>query len=117
MTKRLKYEKYRGIDNIITIDLHNDYTVIAIIGKDENSNYNVQLMLKENSVSKWDTIEKAQNIDGVQEVSLTKTIGDEVTDIHSSLDRCGFVIAQCDSANDAIEVCEKAKKEIQITIG
>ena len=62
MNKRLKYEKYRGIDNIITIDLHNDYTVIAIIGKDENSNYNVQLMLKENSVSKWDTIEKAQNI-------------------------------------------------------
>lgn len=62
-------------------------------------------------------VEKAQNIDGVQEVSLTKAIGEEVTDIHSSLDRCGFVIAQCDSANDAIEVCEKAKKEIQITIG
>lgn len=62
-------------------------------------------------------VEMAQNIDGIQEVSLTKTIGDEVTDIHSSLDRCGFVIAQCDSANDAIEVCEKAKKEIQITIG
>ena len=62
-------------------------------------------------------VEKAQNIDGVQEVSLTKAIGDEVTEIHSSLDRCGFVIAQCDSANDAIEVCEKAKKEIQITIG
>ena len=62
-------------------------------------------------------IEKAQNIGGVREVSLTKTIGDEVTDIHSSLDRCGFVIAQCDSANEAIDVCEKAKKEIQITIG
>lgn len=62
-------------------------------------------------------VEKAQNIDGIQEVSLTKTIGDEVTVIHSSLDRCGFVIAQCDSANEAIEVCEKAKKEIQITIG
>ena len=62
-------------------------------------------------------VEKAQNIDGVQEVSLTKAIGDEVTEIDSSLERCGFVIAQCDSANDAIEVCEKAKKEIQITIG
>ena len=62
MNKRLKYEKYRGIDNIITIDLHNDYTVIAIIGKDENGNYDVQLMLKENSVSKWDVIEKAEHI-------------------------------------------------------
>jgi hypothetical protein len=62
MQKRLKYEKYRGIDNIITIDLHNNYTVIAIIGKNENDNYDVQLMLKENSVDKWDIIEKAEHL-------------------------------------------------------
>ena len=62
-------------------------------------------------------VEEAKSITGVQEISFTKNVGDEVTEIHSSLDRCGFVIAQCDSANDAIEVCEKAKKEIQITIG
>lgn len=62
-------------------------------------------------------IEEAQTIEGVQEISFTKSVGDEVTEIHSSLDRCGFVIAQCDSANDAIEVCERAKEEIQITIG
>lgn len=61
-------------------------------------------------------VEKAQNIDGVQEVSFTKTVGDEVTDIHSSLDRCGFVIAQCDSANEAIEVCEKAKHLINVLV-
>lgn len=62
-------------------------------------------------------VEEAKSIAGVQEISFTKNVGDEVTEIHSSLDRCGFVIAQCDNANDAIEVCEKAKKEIQITIG
>lgn len=62
MNKRLKYEKYRGMDNIITIDLHNGYTVIAIIGKDENEDYDVQLMLKENTVDKWDSIEKAEHI-------------------------------------------------------
>lgn len=62
-------------------------------------------------------VEEAKNVAGVQEISFTKNLGDEVTEIHSSLDRCGFVIAQCDSANDAIEVCEKAKKEIQITVG
>lgn len=61
-------------------------------------------------------VEKAQNIDGVQEVSLTKTVGDEVTDIHSSLDRCGFVIAQCDTANEAIKVCEKAKDLVLVKI-
>ncbi len=63
MTKRLKYDRYRGMDNIITIDLHNDYTIIAIIGKDENSIYDVQLMLKENTVDKWDLIEKAEHLD------------------------------------------------------
>jgi biotin carboxylase len=62
-------------------------------------------------------VEEAKSIAGVQEISFTKNVGDEVTEIHSSLDRCGFVIAQCDNANDAIEVCERAKKEIQITIG
>ena len=68
-------------------------------------------------ISAIEGVEEALAIDGVQEISFTKSVGDEVTEIHSSLDRCGFVIAQCDSANDAIEVCEKAKKETQITIG
>ena len=61
-------------------------------------------------------VEEALAIDGVQEISFTKNVGDEVTGIHSSLDRCGFVIAQCDSASDAIEVCERTKEKIQITI-
>ena len=62
MNKRLKYEKYRNLDNILTINLHNGYTTIAIISKDEEENYDVQLMLKENSVDKWDVIEKAEHI-------------------------------------------------------
>lgn len=61
MNKRLKYEKYRGMNNVITIDLHNGYTTIAIIGKDKNNDYDVQLMLKENTVDKWDVIEKAEH--------------------------------------------------------
>jgi hypothetical protein len=60
--KRLKYNKYMGLDNVITIDLHNNYTTIAIIGKDTKGVYDVQLMLKENTVSKWDIIEKAEHI-------------------------------------------------------
>lgn len=62
LKKRLKYDKYRGIDNIITIDLHNGYTIISIIGKDESGVYDVQLMLKENTVDKWDLIEKAEHL-------------------------------------------------------
>ena len=62
MTKRLKYNKYRGMNNIITIDLHNVYTTIAIIGKDENDTYDIQLMLKENTVDIWTLIEEAEHL-------------------------------------------------------
>lgn len=60
--KRLKYNKYKNMDNIITIDLHNDYTIIAIIGKDETGNYDVELRIKENTVEKWNLIERAEHI-------------------------------------------------------
>lgn len=62
MNKRLKYEKYRGMDNIITIDLHNDYTTIAIIGNNETGVYDVQLMLKQNTVDTWSLIENAERL-------------------------------------------------------
>ena len=67
-------------------------------------------------ISAIDGVEDAKNIKGVQEISLTKNIGDEVTEIHSSLDRCGFVIAQCNSAAEAIAVCEKAMGLVTIAI-
>ena len=61
-------------------------------------------------------VEKTFAIDGVQEIVFTKNVGDEVTEIHNSLDRCGFVIAQCDNVSDAIEMCENTKEKIQISI-
>lgn len=63
MNKRLTYKEYRGCKDIITIDLHNDYTVIAIkIWNKDRHNYSVQLMLKENTIDKWDLIEKAESL-------------------------------------------------------
>lgn len=67
-------------------------------------------------ISAIEGMEEAQSINGVQEISFTKNIGDEVTEIHSSLDRCGFVIAQCDSASEAINACEKVKNNINIIV-
>ena len=64
MNSRLEYKNYRGCKDIITIDLHNDYTVIAI--KSWNSDkhkYTVQLMLKENTVDKWNLIENAESLE------------------------------------------------------
>lgn len=63
-------------------------------------------------IKKIEGIEKAKNIKGVKEITFTKTVGDEVTDIHSSLDRVGFVIAQADKPNLAVDICEEAIKSI-----
>ncbi len=67
-------------------------------------------------ISAIDGVEEAQAVDGVQEIVFTKNVGDEVTEIHSSLDRCGFVIAQCDSVEKAIAVCEQAKDLIKLNV-
>ena len=64
MENRLTYTEYKGSKDILTIDLHNDYTVIAIkIWNTEEHKYNVQFMLKENTVDKWDLIEKAESVE------------------------------------------------------
>lgn len=53
--KRLKYEKWNGCDNVIIIDLHNGYSVIAIWSQNEQE-FPVTLHLKENSLDRWDLI-------------------------------------------------------------
>ena len=60
-------------------------------------------------------ITDAEKISGVTQISLTKQLGDTVGDIASSNDRTGFVIAQADTAADAVNICEKAFSEISIT--
>lgn len=61
-------------------------------------------------------IEKAKKLPGVQEITLVKEIGTTITDIGSSADRIGFVIAQADTAEDAVRVCERAIEEIKISV-
>ena len=61
---RLEYKNYRGCKDILTIDLHNDYSVIAIKSWVSNEHkYVIQLMLKEKTVDKWDLIEKAKSLE------------------------------------------------------
>lgn len=62
-------------------------------------------------------IEKALKIDGVKEISMVKNIGDTVENIGSSTDRVGFVIAQAESAAEAIKICEKAIETVEIYVG
>lgn len=73
-TKRLKYEKYKNMGNILTIDLHNGYTVIAIIGKTDEGEYDIELRLKANGIDHWELIEKAEHIILGEDVSTYPAI-------------------------------------------
>ena len=62
--QRLKYEKFNNLNDVITIDLHNGYTVIAITGFNaENRIYTTTLLLKENTIDTWKLIENAENLE------------------------------------------------------
>lgn len=57
--KRLKYEKWNNCDNVIIIDLHNGYSVIAIWKKESDysqTEFPVTLQLKEKTTDMWDLI-------------------------------------------------------------
>lgn len=63
MNGRLTYTEYKGCKNILAIDLHNNYVVIAIKSwNPDEHNYTVELRIKEINVEKWDLIEKAERL-------------------------------------------------------
>ncbi len=67
-------------------------------------------------LTRVDGICEAERIPGVREINVVKEIGDKITEIGSSVDRVGFVIAQADTAEAAIAVCEEALNRIDVVI-
>lgn len=61
-----------------------------------------------------DGVENAQAIEGVRQISFVKGVGDAVGTIGSSTDRAGFVIAQADTPEQAVSVCEKVCHAVKI---
>lgn len=61
-------------------------------------------------------IEEAKRIPGVKQVFVVHGAGDVMNGIKSSGDRAGFVIAQADSPEEAIAICENAKKQINVEV-
>ena len=70
----------------------------------------------EGTVESIDGVDEAGNIEGIQQISVVHGIGDTVTDVVDSASRMGFVIAQGDSVENAISICEQALGEIRIVI-
>ncbi len=60
-------------------------------------------------------VDEANQLEGIKQISFVKSIGDCVNEINSSSDRVGFVIAQSDTAENAVAICQKAKKLIKIS--
>ena len=61
--QRLKYEKFNNSNDVITIDLHNGYSVIAVTWYAENRVYTTTLFLKGNTIDTWKLIENAENLE------------------------------------------------------
>ena len=63
MNKRLKYEKVNNNPNVISIDLFNGYSVLAISGENkELESYVTTLYLKENSIETYRLIGAADKL-------------------------------------------------------
>lgn len=67
-------------------------------------------------ISEISGVEDAMKIEGVQEITFVKQVGDTVGDIGSSTDRVGFVIAQADTADEAIAICEEVLEKVNILL-
>ena len=62
--QRLTKKEYKGNKDILLIDLHNGYTIVAIkIWNSDKHKYIVELRIKENTIEKWDLIEKAEALE------------------------------------------------------
>ena len=60
--------------------------------------------------------EEALKIKGVKRVEFTKEKGCLISEVKSSTDRTGFVIAQADTAQEACEICEAAAEKIIVMV-
>ncbi|MBQ4071555.1 MAG: ATP-grasp domain-containing protein [Clostridia bacterium] len=58
----------------------------------------------------------ARALPGVREITLVKGVGDRVGAIGSSSDRVGFVIADGESAEDAVRACDRALETVKFKI-
>ncbi len=61
-------------------------------------------------------VEEAYKIPGIKDIVFIKHEGETVNNIDSSIDRVGFVIAQANSAVEAIEACNQAIASIRIDV-
>lgn len=68
------------------------------------------------TIKAFEGLDAAAEVEGIQQVTILKKIGDKAVELRSSGDRIGFVIAQMDTPEQAIAQCEKALELIKVII-
>ena len=61
-------------------------------------------------------VEEVSRISGIIEVGFFKHVGEIIPVMRNGLDRVGYVIAQCNTRDEAADLCEKAVKMIHFDI-
>lgn len=61
-------------------------------------------------------LDEARAMDGVQEVTLLKNVGDMAVELRSSADRIAYVIAQKNTPEEAVRCCEEALSKIEVIV-
>ena len=61
-------------------------------------------------------VDDAEKINGVVQVSIVHGVGEQVGEIKSSVDRTGFVVAQAEDAQKAVEVAEAGINKISVIL-
>lgn len=61
-------------------------------------------------------VDDAEALEGIRQISIVHSVGETVSEIKSSSDRIGFVVAQGDTSTEAIDKCNSAIEMINITM-
>ena len=114
---RLTYEEYKGNKDILLIDLHNNYSVIAIkFWNSETHSYIVEFRLQQNTVDKWDLIDETFHFD-VDYKIINKAILKQVSTLLSTgffekyINRYEYELDCFDLGNEIEELHIKRKGE------
>ena len=68
------------------------------------------------TVKEINGLDDAEKIEGVIQVSIVHGVGERVGEIKSSVDRAGFVVAQADTAQKAVEIAEAGIESISFKV-
>lgn len=61
-------------------------------------------------------LKEAESVPGIRQVSIVHGVGEAAKKIQSSVDRIGFVIAQENTIEGAVDACEKALEKVNVKI-